>query len=120
MKLRSWFRGFTLLELMVSVVILLMGIGGALLSFTYCFLLNESNNNLVTAVNDAQYVMEEIRQVAYANISNYTAPSFTNLNNESISLNRSLGTEIGEVTVNVNWEERQRQRSFSLSARFAN
>lgn len=116
---RRGFRAFTLLELMVTVVILLLGIGGGLLSFTYCFLLNESNGNLVTAVNDAQYVLEEIRRLPYGNISNYTAPVFTNLNNENISLTRSLGTEIGEVTVNVDWEERQRQRSFSLSARFA-
>lgn len=114
-------KGVTLLELMVAAAILVMVISGLLITFISCMLMNEANNNLVIAVNDAQYAMEQIKGLAYDNIlSGYTAPSFTNLNNENITTaSRVIDSYLKEVTVNVTWTERGRNRLFSLSTRIA-
>ena len=117
-------KGFSLIEVMVATAILLIILSGLLLAFVYCILLNQSNNNLVIAANDAQYVLEEIKGLAYSGISNFinnfNPSQFSNLNNEIITFpNPNIGTAIAEVTVDVSWIERQRQRNFQLSTRIA-
>lgn len=117
-------KGFTLSELMLAAAILLIAISGLLVAFIGCILLNESNNNLVIAVDDAQYVLEQIRNSAYSEISNFinnfNPSQFSNLNNETITFpNPNIGARIAEVNVNVSWTERQGQRNFQLSTRIA-
>lgn len=112
-------KGFTLSELMIAAAILLIAVLGLLAAFINCMLLNESNNNLVTAVNDAQYILEQLKGLSYSEIAAYTPPVLNNLSNETISLSRSIGTRIAEVTVGVSWTERQRSRNFQLSTRIA-
>jgi len=112
-------KGFTLLELLIATVVLMVAIGGLLMAFTSCMLLNESNGNLIIAVNDAQYILEEIKSLDYADIDAYAAsPSqFNNLDSETITAAvTGMGT-IKEITVNVAWVERQRNRNFQLSTR---
>ena len=112
------------MELMVAVGILLIVISALLAAFVSCILLNESNNNLSVATNDAQYVLEEIKVQAYDQvqsfINSYNTAKFSNLNNETISFpGCTYGADITQVTVNVNWTERGRNRNFSLSTEFA-
>jgi hypothetical protein len=111
--------GLTLLELMITSAILLIAICGLLVTFASCILMNESNDNLVVAANDAQYVLEEIKALPYADIQDYSPPALDNLQGEAITLNKDIGTQITEVTVNVNWTERQRNKAVSLSTRIA-
>lgn len=119
--MKSYTKGFTLLELMIAAAILLIVISGLLACFVYCILMNESNNNLVIAVNDAQRVLEEVRGLAYTAIDTYEPSDFTKiLNNEQIDFSYSpLGSGIKEVTIDVSWIERQRQRNFQISTRIA-
>ena len=112
-------KGFTLLELMLAAAIMIVAILGLLSLLINCMVLNDSNKNLVVAANDAQYVLEQMKGLTYDNINNYTAPNFTNLDNETINLARSIGAQIAEVSVNVSWTGRQRNRSFILSTRIA-
>jgi prepilin-type N-terminal cleavage/methylation domain-containing protein len=112
-------RGFTLIELMVAVTIILITVSGALLSFMYLLVLNDSSRNLMIAVNDAQYVLEQIKSQPYANIASYTPPTFTNLTGETISLTRSIGVNISTVNVDVGWQDKQGTRSFSLATSIA-
>lgn len=124
MKLK---QGFTLAELMIAMGILFIVISGLLVAFVSCILLNESNNNLVIAANDAQYVLEQVKKVnAYDDIDDFIAsfdPSyFVNLNNETITFPNPPDTDIGsiaEVTVNVRWSMRGGSKDFSLSTRIA-
>lgn len=111
--------GFTLLELLTAAAILVVVISGLLLTFVYCTVLNESNNNLVKATNDAQYVLEQIKGLPYEEISSYTPPVFGNLENESVTVSRTIGSTISEITVNVSWNERNGQKNFLLSTRIA-
>jgi len=107
------------MELMLAVAILMVAITGLLATFVSCMLLNQANNNLVIATKDAQYVFEQVKGLAYTDITNYAAPSFNNLNNETITLNRNIGLDIANITVNVTWKERQNQRFFSLTTKIA-
>jgi type II secretory pathway pseudopilin PulG len=107
------------MELMIAVAILVVVISGLLSTFIQCLLLNEVNHNAVIAMNDAQYVLEEIRGLTYNQTLNYTnadLPTFNNLNNENVTLVKNNATIIN-LTVYVNWTERQRARSISLSTR---
>ncbi|MFH0762370.1 MAG: prepilin-type N-terminal cleavage/methylation domain-containing protein [Candidatus Omnitrophota bacterium] len=112
-------KGLTLLEVMITSAILLVAICGLLFTFISCIFMNESDNNLVVAAGDAQYVLEEVKALPYAEIAGYSAPEFNNLTGESVTLNKDIGAQIAEVTVNVNWTERQRNKALSLSTRIA-
>lgn len=115
-------RGFTLSELMIAASILLIAILGLLAVLINCTILNEANNNLVTAVNDAQYVLEQIKCLAYADIATYAPPELKQINSsETISLTRNYIdlNRLVEVTVDVDWVERQRNKNFQLSTRIA-
>ena len=117
-------KGFTLSELMIAAAIILIAILGLFTAIINCILLNESNNNLVMAVNDAQYVLEQIKGLAYDNINDFITAfdplQFSDLYNQSITFpNTVIGTSIANITVEVNWDERQRQRNFTLSTRIA-
>lgn len=115
-------NGFTLLEVMFTVLIILIALLSIFLTLVYCAYLNQSNSNLVVAVNDAQAVLEQIKNLDYADICSYVVPVFNNLNNENITVQYSavcVGTEINEVTVDVSWVDRQRPRNFQLSTRIA-
>jgi prepilin-type N-terminal cleavage/methylation domain-containing protein len=112
-------KGFTLLELMVAVGILVVAIAALLGGLINCILLNQANANLAIAANDAQYVLEQIKESAFDNITGYTPPAFNNLDNEDVDVAFDPGSGIVEVTVDVSWTERSRTKSFSLATRIA-
>lgn len=119
--------GFTLLEVMISSAILIVALLGLIAVYTGCFTLNEGARNLTIAINDAQCVMEEIRD---RNIpSNITQEDWTDwalknppdgggcnsLNNETIAVTW-IPNEADplEITVTVEWKEKGRDRNAQL------
>lgn len=121
-------KGFTLVELMFAVAILLVSILALLSGFVSSLFLNNSSSNLTTAVNDAQYVLEQIKGLNYNTcIQNnfaagcYTLPVFTNLPNESVELSPAptIGPSISKITVKIIWLDKQKIRSFSLATYIA-
>ncbi|MBP7216559.1 MAG: prepilin-type N-terminal cleavage/methylation domain-containing protein [Candidatus Omnitrophica bacterium] len=115
-KLLKRKNGMTLLELMFTLGIMLVVILGLVQTYIYCLLLNESNHNLVTATNDAQYVLEQLKAKAYTQLATFTPPAFNNINGESATvLVTPSGTMKSEVDVSVSWTERGRTRNVTLS-----
>jgi type II secretory pathway pseudopilin PulG len=108
-------KAFTLIELMTAVAITVIVITGSLLSFVQLVFLADSSVNLTVAASDAQYVIEQLKAVDYASITGFTAPVFFNLPGETIVLNRSVGANLAAITVNVNWQEKNQAKNYSLS-----
>ena len=119
-------KGISLIELMFGVAVLLTVILAIALSFLNSMFLCESSRNLVTAANDAQHVLEQVKALDYdtqiaANFSSsYTLPTLTNLKNEVLAFDPApvITSSVSKVTVKVSWTERQNNRSFSLATNF--
>lgn len=112
-------QGFSLSEVMIAAAFLLIALATLLRVFVACGILNESNYNLIIAMNDAQHVLEQIRGLTYSAVDAYTPPAFNNLTNETITITRTtVGSNLKEVIVNVSWTER-RNRQISLYTRIA-
>jgi len=117
-------RGFSLVELVFGVAILLIVAIGGLGSFINCMLLNRSNRDTGIAATDAQYVLEQIKAQGFSDISSYIsgypADQFTNLPGEVVSFpNPSYTSTLATITVQITWNERNAARNFSLTTRFA-
>ena len=128
-KEQKFLTGFTLMELVVASAILVVALVGLIAVFVGSFTLSEGARNLTIATNDAQTVMEEIRD--YNIPSLITAEDWTvwaqadisqggggcnSLNNESIQVTYPSGQSANplEIMVTVNWTERERPKSTQL------
>ncbi len=111
--------GFTLMELMIAAGILAFAIVGLMGTYISGSLMGVANRGLVIAATDAQYVLEKLKDTTYADIASYTDTNFTNLDNESIAVNVTAGTNEKDVAVNVAWTEGGRQRSYVLTTKIS-
>ncbi len=108
---------------MFTSALLLISITALLYTFVNCIFLNASNKELLTAANDAQYVLEQIKSRAFSDIiGDYAPPNLANLQDESISVpaETSIGSSgrVKEVEVNVSWtDKRRRAREYVLTTR---
>lgn len=114
----KFLTGFTLWELMIAAAISITAIGGLLITFMSCMALNDANSNLTIAANDAQGVLEEVKALSFGAIDAYAPSQPANLESENITFQVSaIDAWLKEVTVNVAWIEKQRNRNFRLSTR---
>jgi hypothetical protein len=113
---------------MFGVFVLLVGILAALTGFLGAMFLNNSSSDLTIAVNDAQYVLEQIRGLDYTSCIRYlpsacfTLPTFTNLPQETIIFDpapTAIGSDMRKITVKVSWLDKGQTRSFSLASYFS-
>ena len=86
--------------------------------------LNESSRNIVTAANDAQYALEQIKAQSFSNIpayiSNYSPAQFTNLPNENITFPGPAYTAtLDTITAQITWNERNAARTLAITTRCA-
>jgi len=113
----KFLTGFTLWELMIAAAISIIAIGSLLITFMNWIALNDANSNLVIAANDAQSVLEEIKTLGLSDLDAYIPLQPANLEGENITVQISaVDTWVMEVTVNVAWNEKQRNKNFRLSA----
>ncbi|MBU1932500.1 MAG: type II secretion system GspH family protein [Candidatus Omnitrophica bacterium] len=117
--------GFTLLELMIGTAVLIIALVGLIAAYIGCFSLNESARNLTIAVNDAQCVTEEIRDIniplkitsqdwtAWALADSPGGGGCNSLDNETVIVTYPSGTsaEPLEILVTVSWTEKGRQKN---------
>lgn len=108
-------RGFTLMELMISVAILIVVIVGFLASFLHSIMLTRSSREKTIALNDAQFVLESMKAESFADLLAYIPPAFSNLHEESVSVVASIvaARRVAAVAT-VTWKENDRERSVEL------
>ncbi len=114
--------GFSFMELMVAVGILAVALTGLLAAFINASLLSQANRNKIIAVNDAQYVLEKVKNNPDYDVpGTYSGGNFTNLNDEAIIVTVSAPVaNIKNVVANVTWtNERRQTSSFALTTQFA-
>ena len=119
MRSKSKNPGFTLMELMIAVAILVISITALLASFINSYLLNQANNSMAIAANDAQYVLEKLKNMTYDEITSYTDSDFSNLPDESIDVTVTENGNVKEVIADVSWTDRGIQKNFNITTRFA-
>ncbi len=123
-RARSSKKGISLAEVMIAAVLFVGVVTSLLVGLTACIILTQSNSNLIIAAADAQYILEEVKSLAYSDITlaylnaNYPSNLFNNLDNEAISF-QVTGAGVREVVVDVDWVERGTNKQFRLSTRIA-
>ncbi len=113
--------GFTLIEVVMSTLIVAVGVVALLSAFLSGLLLIESGRNMAVAAADARTVFEEMRQLSAGGLGPVTARNWgtwsrgaglTALPNEAITVQFQNPTaDPVEATVTVSWSERTRSRS---------
>ncbi|MCX5680811.1 MAG: hypothetical protein NT079_00725 [Candidatus Omnitrophica bacterium] len=123
-------RGLTLPELILAAAILAFTLSGLVALFVNCSVLNEASRNLSVATSHADFIMETIKNTAFASIkTSINAGTWTlgnpatinglpALRNESITTTW-IGTRPLEVTVTIAWKDKtNRNRTFLLGSVF--
>lgn len=108
-------HGFTFVEVMVSVGILLAGVVAAIGATVSLVALTNAGSLLTIGSNDAQHEMEQIRALPFASVASYNETR-TNLPNETVSVvSSTLGTTLKQITVTVSWREAGTTKTYVLS-----
>lgn len=103
--------GFTLLELMIGAVVLIVALVGLIAAYTGCFMLNEGARNLTIAINGAQDKMEEIRNLSFDQIAgqdgtNFETDGLRDSDSEGIVEVDSSNPDLLVVTVTICWRQK--------------
>lgn len=117
--------GFTLIEVVVSTLIVVVGIVALLGAFLSGLILVESGRNMAVASADARAVFEEMRRLSAGGIGPVTARNWstwsqgaglTALQNEAVAVRfRNPAVDPVEATVTVSWSEKNRNRSSAFT-----
>lgn len=125
-------KAFSLVELMVGIIILMVVLPAMLVSFFSLFILNELTEHIILASLDAQRVVEQMRSLSEDSLTSITTQNWStwasnngcdNLPSEQIQV---VYTDINgngdplddnplAVTVIVSWRQRQRLQNLSFS-----
>lgn len=100
-------QGFTLLEVLISIVILSVGLLGMAALAVGIINANRFNSEMTTATTLAQDKMEDIQRVGYANVAaetKATIPSpFSDYKREVTVTDDSPATDMKTVSVKIYW-----------------
>lgn len=122
-------KGFTLIEIAITTLILAVAFISLMLALTYGMVLLESSRNMTQAGVDARALIEEMRRtctsggLAQVTATNWTTWGSTNgltaLDNEAIAVSYvDAAADPLEVTITVSWTERSRNRSETFTGFF--
>lgn len=118
-RTRSRSQGFTLLEILVTLIVL--AIGGAALSeaFSTGVLSSTDVENVDLALNIAQAKLEEIRNTSFASIASSGPTADPNFSNFNVTAAVS-GTDPKQVDVTVEWNVKGGSESVALTTLVSN
>ena len=101
-------KGFTLPEVMIAGTVMILALGGILISYIRCLELNEISKNMTFAVEAVKSKVEQIRSTQFNQIKiTYDGTSFTALgvNGRGVSYINDDNPKLLEVTVSFCWKQ---------------
>jgi len=112
-------NGFTLLEIIITMVILSLGILVLSQAFSMGMLASRDVENVDLALNIAQAKMEEIRNTSFSNIGSSGPTNDSNFSNFTTTITVT-GTDPKQVGVTVAWNVQGGSTSVALTTLIAN
>ena len=114
-------RSFTLVEVLVSILIIAIVSTGSYFSFSVLSTATEGGRNQLQAITLAQAALEEVRTVAKDNFDNLENEEFADINQidypgfyRIIRIAQQESTEFKRADITVSWQERGNPRHYNL------
>jgi prepilin-type N-terminal cleavage/methylation domain-containing protein len=107
-------NGFTLLEILITLVILSTGVLAIAHSFTVGMFVSTDVENVDLALNIAQAKMENLENTAYASLADSGPTTDSNFSNFDVTVDVS-GSEPIQVDVKVEWDTKGGTPSLTLT-----
>lgn len=112
--LRGNLKAFTLIEVMLGAALLVTVLVSIIAVYMICFELVSTSRNMTFAVNEAQAMMEEIRDYdfyiiySYYNNKTFTVSEITSGNSRGVVYVDNSNPSLLKVTISVCWRDRTR------------
>jgi len=105
LKMRLTDVGFTIVEIIISMFITLIGVLGTYVLFTNVILINDASSRIAVATMLAQQEMENMKRRGFNNFSTYTNISVTGNPHYSLSTTKTPFGSVSAATVSaqVSW-----------------
>jgi len=119
-------EGFTLVEILIALAITVPVLFGIIVSILHMYRTNEISHEVITALQDAHAVIEQIRNTSRSGVNAVTAQfpngaavaGFNNLTNEQVVVTyANAAADPLAVTVTTTWRNRNRVVSRGLRTR---
>lgn len=108
-------KGFTLLEILITIIILTVGITAISQAFSTGMLGSTDVENVDLALNIAHAKMEEIKNTAFASLADSGPAQDANFTNFNVSVDVAEGDDPMQVDVSVAWNAKGGQPSITLT-----
>lgn len=100
-------EAFSLMELMLGTLVLVIALVSISVAYVSCFELNETSRNTTLFINAAQKEMEEIKNTAFSAITSYSfSPDYLTGNSIGIVNVDNTDPQLLEVTVTICWRQK--------------
>lgn len=96
--------GFTLLEILITLVILTVGVISLVWMFSTGMFASTDIENVDLALNIAQAKMEEVKDTAFASLADSGPTADANFSNFDVTVNVAEGDDPMQVDVTVEWD----------------
>ena len=108
-------KGFTLLEILCSVVILTVGVMGVMWAFSSGMLAGTDVENVNLALNLAQAKAEELKDTAFADLSDSGPSPDPEFPDFSTEIDVAEGEDPMQIDIIVSWETKSGQSEVTLT-----
>jgi Tfp pilus assembly protein PilV len=108
-------KSFTLLEVLITIIILTVGIIAISQAFSTGLLTSTDVEDVELALNIAQAKMEEIKDTAFSSLSDSGPTPDSNFDNFNVTVDVTEGQNPMQVDVTVSWEVKGGQTSITLT-----
>ncbi len=112
--------GFTLLEILITIIILTVGVIALASAFSSGLLASTDVENVDLALNIGQAKMEEIKDTAFASLVDSGPTADANFSNFNVTVDVAEGDDPMQVDITVAWNAKGGQTSITLTTLVAN